>query len=48
VKHVILNVVLYRYENWPLALTEENRLKMFNDKVLRGIFGTKIKENGDK
>jgi hypothetical protein len=32
-------VVLYGCETWSLTLREENRLRVFEDKVLRRIFG---------
>jgi len=35
----MLNVVLYGCETWSLTLTEERRLKVFGNRVLRGIFG---------
>ena len=34
----ILLVVLYGCETWSLALREERRLKVFEDRVLRRIF----------
>ena len=40
-KTIILPVVLYGGETWSLALREEQRLRMFENKVLRKIFGTK-------
>ena len=36
---VILPVVLYGCETWSLTLREERRLKVFENRVLRGIFG---------
>jgi hypothetical protein len=36
---IILPVVLYRWENWPVTLKEEHRLWVFEYRVLRGIFG---------
>jgi hypothetical protein len=38
---IILPVVLYRCETWSLTLREEHRLRMFENRVLRGIFGLK-------
>ena len=38
---VILAVVLYGCETWSLTLREEHRLKVFENKVLRKIFGAK-------
>jgi hypothetical protein len=36
-----LPVVLYGYESWSLTLREEHRLRVFENRVLRGIFGPK-------
>jgi hypothetical protein len=38
-KTVILSVVLYGCEKWSLTLREEYRLRVFENRVLRGIFG---------
>jgi len=35
---------LYGYENWPLTLKEEHMLRVFQNKVLRRIFGPKRDE----
>ncbi|KAJ4447597.1 hypothetical protein ANN_09604 [Periplaneta americana] len=43
-KIVILPVVLYGCETWTLTLREEHRLKVFENKVLRKIFGAKRDE----
>ncbi|KAJ4449192.1 hypothetical protein ANN_00589 [Periplaneta americana] len=43
-KTVILPVVLYGCETWTLALREEHRLRVFENKVLRKIFGAKRDE----
>jgi hypothetical protein len=40
-KIIILPVVLYGCENWSLTLREEHRLRGFENKVLRRIFGPK-------
>jgi hypothetical protein len=40
-KSIILPVVLYECEPWSLALKEEHRLRVFENKVLRRIFGPK-------
>ncbi|KAJ4431471.1 hypothetical protein ANN_20069 [Periplaneta americana] len=40
-KTVILPVVLYGCEAWTLTLREEQRLRVFENKVLRKIFGAK-------
>ena len=47
---IIVPVVLYGCETWSLTLTEEHRLTVFENKVLRKIIGvkkTEIQENGD-
>jgi len=41
---IILPVVLYGCETWPLTLMEERRLRMFENRVLRGIFRPKRDE----
>jgi hypothetical protein len=38
---IILPVVLYGCETWSLALREEHRLRVFENRVLRRIFGPK-------
>jgi hypothetical protein len=38
-KTIILPVVLYRCETWSLTLREEHRLRVFENRVLRRIFG---------
>jgi len=38
---VILPFVLYRYENWSLTLRKEHRLRVFENWMLRRIFGPK-------
>ncbi|KAJ4438946.1 hypothetical protein ANN_14900 [Periplaneta americana] len=43
-KTVILPVVLYGCEIWTLTLRDEHRLRVFENKVLRKIFGTKRDE----
>jgi hypothetical protein len=45
-KTVILPVVLYRCETWSLTLREEHRLRVFENRVLRRIFGPKREEDG--
>jgi hypothetical protein len=42
---IILPVVLYGYETWSLILREERRLRVFENRVLRRIFGPK--ESGE-
>jgi len=41
---IILPVVLYGCETWSLTLREERRLKLFENRVLRRIFGPKRDE----
>ncbi|KAJ4427741.1 hypothetical protein ANN_25394 [Periplaneta americana] len=43
-KTVILPVVLYACETWTVTLREEHRLRVFENKVLRKIFGAKRDE----
>jgi hypothetical protein len=43
-KTIILPVILYGYETWSLTLKEEHRLRVFENKVLRRIFGPKRDE----
>ena len=38
---IIFPVVLYGCENWSLILREERRLRLFENRVLRRIFGPK-------
>jgi len=38
-KTVILHVVLYGCETWSLTLREERKLRVFENMVLRRIFG---------
>jgi hypothetical protein len=40
-KTIILPVVLYGCETWSLTLNEEHRLRVFENRVLRRIFGPK-------
>jgi hypothetical protein len=40
----ILFVVLYGCETWSLTLREERRLKVFENRVLRRVFGPKRNE----
>ena len=40
----ILSVVLCGCETWSLTLREERRLRVFGNRVLRGIFGVKRDE----
>jgi hypothetical protein len=41
---IILPVVLYGCKTWSLTLREERRLRVFENRVLRGIFGPKRDE----
>ena len=41
---IILLVVLYGCETWSLTMGEERRLRVFENWVLRGIFGPKRDE----
>jgi hypothetical protein len=43
-KTIILPVVLYGCENWSLTLRVEYRLRVFENRVLRRIFGPKRDE----
>jgi len=41
---IIFPVVLYGCETWSLTLREERRLRMFENRVLRRVFGPKRNE----
>jgi len=41
---IILPVVLYGCETWSLTSREERRLRVFENRVLRRIFGSKRDE----
>ena len=41
---IILPVVLYECETWSLTLREERKLRVFENMVLRRIFGTRRNE----
>jgi hypothetical protein len=43
-KSIILPVVLYGCETWSLTLREEYRLRVFENRVLRRLFGPKRDE----
>jgi hypothetical protein len=43
-KTIILPIVLRGCETWSLTLREEHRLRVFENRVLRRIFGTKRDE----
>jgi hypothetical protein len=38
-KTIILPVVLYGCETWPLTLRDEHRLRVIENRILRRIFG---------
>jgi hypothetical protein len=40
-KNIILPVVLYGCETWSLTIREEYKLRVFENRVLRRIFGPK-------
>ena len=46
-KIIILPVVLCGYETWSLTLRNEGRLRVFENRDLRRIFGPKRDENGE-
>ena len=51
IKHIIfrtaiLSVVVYGCETWSLILREEHRLRVFENRVLRRIFGTRDELTG--
>jgi len=37
-RNIILPVVLYGWETWSLTLTEERRLRVFENRVFRGEY----------
>jgi hypothetical protein len=43
-KAIILSVVLYGCETWSLTLREEHILRVFENRVLRRMFGPKRDE----
>jgi hypothetical protein len=43
-KTIFLTAVLYGCETWPLTLREEYRMRVFENRVLRRIFGPKRDE----
>jgi len=46
-KIIILPVVQYGCEAWSLTLREERRLTVFENRILRRVFGPKRDENGE-
>ena len=45
---IILPVVVYGCETWSLTLREESRLRVFEDRVLRRMFGRRSDELTEK
>jgi hypothetical protein len=45
---IILPVVWYGCETWPLTLRVEHRLRVFENRVLRRIFGPKRDEGSSE
>ena len=43
-RNIILPVVFYEYETWSFKLREESRLRVFENRVLRRIFGLRREE----
>jgi hypothetical protein len=43
---IVLPVVLYGCETWSLTLRKEYRSRLFENRILRRIFGPKRDENG--
>jgi len=43
-RNIILPGVLYGCETWTITLREESRLRVFEDRVLRRIFGQRSEE----
>ena len=46
-KTIILPVMLYVCEAWSLTLREKRRLRVFENRIPRRIFGPKRDENGE-
>ena len=46
-KTIISSVVFYGCETWFLTLREECRLRIFENRILRRIFGPKRGQNGE-
>ena len=44
IQTIILPVVLYGCESWALTLREERKLRVFENRVLRRVFGPKRDE----
>jgi hypothetical protein len=43
-KYILLPVVLYGCETWSVTLREEHRLRVFENRVRRRVFGPKREE----
>ena len=43
-RNIIFPIVLYGYETWSLTLREERRLRVFENRVLKKVFGPKRDE----
>ena len=43
-RNIFFPVILYGFETWSLTLREERRLRVFQNRVLRRIFGPKRDE----
>ena len=43
-RNIILHIVLYGCETWSLTLRDERRLRVFENRVLRRVFGPKRDE----
>ena len=43
----VILVLLYGCETWSLTLREEPRLRVFENRILRRIFGSERDENGE-
>jgi hypothetical protein len=43
-RNITLSVVLYGCETWSLTLREDHRLRVFENRVLRRVFGRKKDE----
>jgi len=44
--NIILPFALYGFEAWSVSLREERRLRMFDNRVQRNVFGPKRDEKG--
>ena len=46
-KSIILLIALYGCKTWSLSLTDERRLRVFENRILKQIFPSKRNENED-